>query len=575
MKAKTLMFVALLVVLSMVLAACQPAAPAAEQPSVEEPMEEPSAEEPMEEPATEEPMEEPAMFEPMSLAAPDCEYGGLIKEIAAVDENTVQFTMCVPDPAFPSKAAFTAFSIQPTEWIESAMASGEILEKPIGTGPYYVDSWNRGDSIVFKRFEDYWGDKALTDTLVFRWTTEGAARLLELQSGTVDGIDNPSPDDFDVIVEDDNLELYEREALNIFYFAMTNTFEPFNNLKVRQAIAMGIDRQRIVDNFYPAGSEVASHFTPCAIPNGCVGEDWYEFNLQAAKDLLAEAGYPDGFDTTIYYRDVFRSYLPEPSLVATDLQAQLSDLGINATIEVMESGAFIEESSAGRLDGFYLLGWGADYPHITNFLDYHFTGTNPQFGDPHPEIYEKLTAAAQIADPAEAEPLYVDANNAIKELVPMVPIAHGGSAAAYRADVENAHSSPLGNEYMAVMNPGGRDTFVWMQNAEPISMYCNDETDGESLRACEQVVESLLSYEVGATDVQPGLATSCDPNEDLTVWTCNLREGVKFHDGSMLDANDVVMSWVVAWDAANPLHIGNTGAFEYFTYLWGDLLNAE
>ena len=155
MKAKTLMFVALLVVLSMVLAACQPAAPAAEQPSVEEPMEEPSAEEPMEEPATEEPMEEPAMFEPMSLAAPDCEYGGLIKEIAAVDENTVQFTMCVPDPAFPSKAAFTAFSIQPTEWIESAMASGEILEKPIGTGPYYVDSWNRGDSIVFKRFEDY------------------------------------------------------------------------------------------------------------------------------------------------------------------------------------------------------------------------------------------------------------------------------------------------------------------------------------------------------------------------------------------------------------------------------------
>ncbi|MAT43985.1 MAG: peptide ABC transporter substrate-binding protein [Anaerolineaceae bacterium] len=579
MKAKTLVFVALLVVLSMVLAACQPAAPAAEQPSaeepMEEPMEEPSAEEPMEEPATEEPMEEPAMFEPMSLAAPDCEYGGLIKEIAALDENTVQFSMCVPDPAFPSKAAFTAFSIQPSEWIETAMASGEILEKPIGTGPYYVDSWNRGDSIVFKRFEDYWGDQALTDTLVFRWTTEGAARLLELQSGTVDGIDNPSPDDFDVIVEDDNLELYEREALNIFYFAMTNTFEPFNNLQVRQAIAMGIDRQRIVDNFYPAGSEVASHFTPCSIPNGCVGEDWYDFDLQAAKDLLAEAGYPDGFDTTIYYRDVFRSYLPEPSLVATDLQAQLSDLGINATIEVMESGAFIEESSAGRLDGFYLLGWGADYPHITNFLDYHFTGTNPQFGDPHPEIYEKLTAAAQIADPADAESLYVEANNAIKELVPMVPIAHGGSAAAYRADVENAHSSPLGNEYMAVMDPGGRDTFVWMQNAEPISMYCNDETDGESLRACEQVVESLLSYEVGATAVQPGLATSCEPNDDLTVWTCNLREGVKFHDGSMLDANDVVMSWVVAWDAANPLHVGNTGAFEYFTYLWGDLLNAE
>jgi ABC-type transport system substrate-binding protein len=241
----------------------------------------------------------------------------------------------------------------------------------------------------------------------------------------------------------------------------------------------------------------------------------------------------------------------------------------------MESGAFLEESSAGRLNGLYLLGWNADYPHITNFLDYHFTSSNPQFGDPLPEVYENLTAAAQLADPAEAKPLYEAANNALRELVPMVPIAHGGSGAAFLAEVENAHSSPLGNEYMAVMDPAGRDTLVWMQNAEPISLYCNDETDGESLRACEQVLESLLTYEVGGTDVKPGLATSCEANDELTVWTCNLREGVKFHDGSSLDANDVALSWIIAWDAAHPLHVGNTGAFEYFTYLWGDLLNAE
>jgi ABC-type transport system substrate-binding protein len=499
----------------------------------------------------------------------------LIKEIAAVDEKTVQFTMCVPDPAFPSKAAFSAFSIQPKEWIEEAMASGEILEKPVGTGPYVMDTWNRGDSIVFTRFDDYWGDAGTVDKIVFRWSPEGAARLLELQSQTVDGIDNPSPDDFDVIREDSDLALYDREALNIFYVAVTNTFEPWGDVKVRQALAMGIDRQRLVDNFYPAGSEVASHFTPCAVPNGCTGDEWYEFDAEAAKALLAEAGYPDGFETTIYYRDVFRSYLPEPGLVATDLQAQLlENLNIKAEIEVMESGAFIEESNAGRLDGIYLLGWNADYPHITNFLDFHFAATNPQFGEAHPEVYEKLQAAAQIADPAEAESLYVEANNAIRELVPMIPIAHGGSGTAYRADVEGAHASPLGNEYFAVVNPGGRDTFVWMQNAEPISLYCNDETDGESLRACEQTLEPLLSYEVGGTAVEPGLATSCDPNEDLTVWTCNLREGVKFHDGSTLDANDVVMSWVVAWDAANPLHKGNTGQFSYFTYLWGNLLNA-
>ena len=568
MKKKFFALLAVLVLLSLALAACKPAAaPAPEAPAAEEA---PVVEEA---PAAEEaPM---AAFEPMVKTAPDCDYGGLFKEIAAVDEYTVQFTMCVPDPAFPSKAAFSAFSIQPKEWLESAIVSGEILSQPVGTGPYVMDSWNRGDSIVYKKFDGYWGEPAKTDTLVFRWSTEGAARLLELQSGTVDGIDNPSPDDFPVIREDANLELLDREALNIFYFAMTNTFAPFDNVKVRQAVGMGIDRQRIVDNFYPAGSTVASHFTPCAIPNGCVGDEWYEFDLEGAKALLAEAGYPDGFETTIYYRDVFRSYLPEPSLVATDLQAQLADLGITAKIEVMESGAFIEESNAGRLDGFYLLGWGADYPHITNFLDFHFSAANPQFGDALPEVYEPLVAAAQIADPAEAEPLYVEANNALRELVPMVPIAHGGSGVAYLAEVEGGHASPLGNEYFAVVDPAGRDTFVWMQNAEPISLYCNDETDGESLRACEQTLESLLFYEVGGTNVEPGLATSCEPNDDLTVWTCNLREGVQFHDGSMLDANDVVMSWYVAWDAASPLHVGNTGAFSYFTYLWGNLLNAE
>jgi len=567
---RTFAVLAVLVLLSMVLAACQPAATPTtaptQPPATQPPVSEPTATQP---PATE------VAFEGMKYPEnPSCDYGGIIKEIAALDRLTVQFTLCQPDPAFPSKAAFSAFSIQPKEWIEAAMADRRILSQPIGTGPFKLEAWNRGDSIVMKRFDDYWGEKAKVETLVFRWNKEGAARLLELQSGTVDGIDNPSPDDFDVIRNDPNLKLIEREVLNVFYIGMTNTFKPFDDVRVRQAIAMGIDRERIVKNFYPAGSVVATHFTPCAIPNGCTGEPWYEFNPTKAKELLAEAGYPNGFKTKIYYRDVFRSYLPEPGLVATDIQAQLKEnLGIEAEVVVMESGAFIEESSAGRLDGLYLLGWNADYPHITNFLDFHFGAANPQFGKPHPEIYEVLQKAAQIADPKEAEALYTQANNAIRELVPMVPVAHGGSAVAYRADVEGAHASPLGNEYFAVVKPGDRDTFVWMQNAEPISLYCNDETDGESLRACEQMLESLLAYEVGGTAVKPGLATSCDPNEDLTVWTCHLRDGVKFHDGSLLDANDVVMSWVVAWDAAHPLHIGNTGAFSYFSYLWNSLLN--
>ncbi|MBE7530230.1 MAG: peptide ABC transporter substrate-binding protein [Chloroflexi bacterium] len=520
------------------------------------------------------PAEETMAFEPMSVAAEDCDYGGKIASIEAVDEFTVVFNLCKPDPAFTAKVAFTPFGIQPAEWIAETGGTGVILEKPIGTGPYMLDSWTRGDSIVFKRFDDYWGTPANEETAVLRWAAEGAARLLELQAGTADMVTNISPSDYASVEADPNLQLLQVANPNVFYLGMTNTFEPFNNLQVRQAVAMGIDRQRIVSNFYPEGSEVASHFTPCSIPNGCAGEAWYEFDPEAARAMLAEAGYPDGFETTIYYRNVFRGYLPEPALVAVELQAQLRDnLGITANVEEMESGTFIAESSAGNLNGFYLLGWGADYPHVTNFLDFHFGSGNLQFGDPHPEIYELLLEASTIGDPDKAEPLYVQANNAIRELVPMVPIAHGASAHAALASTEGAYVPPFGATEFARLSTG-KGTLVFVQNAEPISLYCADETDGESLRPCQQVVETLLFYRTDSGDTEPGLATECKANEDSTVWTCTLRQGVLFHDGSKFDANDVVASWAAGIDASNPYHVGNTGAFEYYSYLWDSLMNA-
>jgi peptide/nickel transport system substrate-binding protein len=325
-----------------------------------------------------------------------------------------------------------------------------------------------------------------------------------------------------------------------------------------------------VDTFYPAGSEVASHFTPCAIPNACEGQAWYDFDVEAAKALLTEAGFPDGFSTKLYYRDVVRGYLPQVGNVAQDIQAQLlENLNIDAEIVVMESGAFIEESGAGRLDGLYLLGWGADYPHVTNFLDYHFGTAQLQFGNQSDTYTDLLVQGSQISDPVEAAPIYEQINDAIREYVPMVPIAHGGSAAAYLADVTNPQASPLTTELFYLSDPGGRDVFTFMQGAEPISLFCADETDGESLRACEQVTEALYGYEMNTTDVVPHLAEVCEPNEDLTVWTCTLRQGVKFHDGSDFDSADVLATFDMALNIGSAFHKGNTNLWEYYSTLWG------
>ena len=549
MKKKTIyLLLAVLLIGSLALGACQQA--------------------PAEEPAEEED------YQPVSVEADSCDYGGKVLSVEAVDDYTVEFNLCKPDPAFLAKMAFNVFAVQPSEYIAETGGGGKILEQPIGTGAYQLEAWNRGDSIVFKRFDDYWGETAEAETLVFRWSTESAARLLELQSGTVDYITNITEEDIEAVEADPELDVVPLPAPNIMYVAMTNTFEPFDNLDVRKAIAMGLDRERIVENFYPAGSEVASHFTPCSIPGGCEGESWYDFDLEAAQQLLADAGYEDGFETAIYYRDVYRDYLPRPGDVAVEIQTQLKDnLNIDAEVVVMESGEFIDESTGGRLDGIYLLGWTGDYPHPTNFLDFHFSQQNPQFGEVFPSIYEPLEEASQIEDPTDALDLYAEANNAIKENAPMVPIVHSTAAYAAKASLEGVNNPPFGSPIMRLIDPG-KDTLVFMQNAEPISLYCADETDGESLAACQQVLEGLYRYNTEGR-AEPALAKECTANDDLTVWTCDLQEGVKFHDGSEFDAYDVVASFGAGIDASNPYHEGNTGAWEYYSYLWDGLMNTE
>jgi len=122
--------------------------------------------------------------------------------------------------------------------------------------------------------------------------------------------------------------------------------------------------------------------------------------------------------------------------------------------------------------------------------------------------------------------------------------------------------------------PAAGGTFIFGRGGDSVQLDPAIVTDGESFRVTGQCLEPLYQYEPGSTTPIPALATECTPNEDATEWTCTLREGVKFHDGSELDADDVVASWGAGIDASNPNHAGNTGAFEYYSYLWDGLMNA-
>ena len=524
-------------------------------------------------------------FEPISVSAPDCTYGGAFKTIEALDPLTVRFTLCQPDAAFLSKIAFPSFAVQPQEWLEQNGGGGQgspLLELPVGTGPYRVQEWRAGEQLSLEAFDGYWGEgESSPNHLIFRWHPDASQRLLELQSGAVQGIDSPLSMDYQAIQDDPNLNLIFRPPLSVAYLGMNNTYPPFDNQLVRRAIAMALDRNELIQSAFPPGYQVASFFTPCAVPNGCVGEPWYDFDLQQARDLLSQAGFPDGFQTQLSYRNVARGFLARPRLAAENIQAQLArNLNIKVKLIPIDSNEFLEAVDEGLLPGLFLLGWGADYPDASNFLDPHFSaGATKMFGTPFADISEPLAQALLSADEQIRRPHYESANNAIRQHIPMIPLSHGAwalpesMAVAYHQSVEAAHANPFGFERFAQVSLLGKDALVWMQSAEPLSLYCADETDTESLRACAQITEPLYQFQASGAQVEPALAENCQPSGDLQVWTCTLRQGVRFHDGSLLDANDVAYSWIIQWDAAHPFHKGRTGEFAYFQALWGAFLN--
>lgn len=482
-----------------------------------------------------------------------------LKRIRSVDERTVVFELCAPDAALLSKLALVSFGIDDSGYLSSHGADGTISRAPNGTGPFALSAWEDGTQIVLKRNDSYWGDTARTGQLIIQFQNESTARLLALQAGLADGTPVIGVTDEEAILSDPNLTLLRRPPLTMSYIAMSNRAKPFDDVRVRKAVALSIDRQRIVDQFYPTGTMVAHSFVPCAIKFGCAGEAWYDRDLAEAKALLAEAGFPDGFDTTIIVRDLVSSHTPYPEEIAQDLQDQLLQVGIRAKIEVLESTTWVDRLISGENVGLGVGGgWVSDYPDPTNYLDFFFradSSGSARFGEPYAEVSSSLAAAAQTFDEKEREALYERANNAIKAEVPMIPVVQTGSSLVYRSDVAGANSSPLELESLAVLQPGERDSLVWLMPSEPASLYCQgglDVNGQDPLRVCSQIYESLYGFETGSTELIPRLATECRSDRSGRSWTCTLREGVTFHDGSSFDATDVVDSFAVQWDCAHP-----------------------
>jgi ABC-type transport system substrate-binding protein len=495
-----------------------------------------------------------------------------ISRIEAVDELTVRFNLCAPDPAFTQKLAVTNFSVNDSGWLATAIDDGSLATTMNGTGPLALLAWEQGVQIVLTRNDSYWGDRAASERVVIQWEPESAARLVQLRAGTVDAADNAAPTDEAAIAADASLALLSRPGFNTFYLNFNNRYAPVNDVRVRQAIAQALDRQRIVDLFYPSGTTLATHVPPCVIDGACVGDAWYAQDLVAARALLAEAGYPNGLDLTLSLRETPRAFLPDPVAVATDIQAQLAAIGIRVTLDVQEAGGYIGKLLSGELRGASFSAALPDYPEVWNSLGIDFgSASGPAHGDQYPRLVALLDEAQRESDPSEREALFTQINNEIRTQVPVVPIANGASLIATRAAVRSLVASPVAMERFDRVSVEGSNTFTWLQGGEPAGLYCMDEEDREAVRICAQVMEGLYGYAVGGTAAEPRLATECVASADGLVVECALRRDVRFHNGARLDAGDVLDSFAAAWDCTHPLHIGRTGDFRGWSWIMGTL----
>ncbi len=563
MKRNLYVLLTLVVLASVVLTAC--GGTATEAPATEAPAAPPTQAPASEPPAT----EPPAPFVGESLVAPDCNYGGNVKSIEAVDQYTVKFTFCAPEPAFIAKiASVEAFDIYDQGYLqETGGDATKMNENPVGTGPYMVSEWVRGDHITLVPNPNYFGEKPANSTFIIKWNSEAAARLLDLQAGNVSGIAEVTSDDLPTIAADPNLKLYPRKVNNFLYLGINNTKPPFDNEQVRQALAYAIDRQKIVDDFYAPGSVAATQFVPPGVKPGYTdGFTAFSYDPEKAKQMLTDAGFDFNKEYTLAYALRTRPYFPQPPKIAQAVQAQLAEIGIKIKLSEEEWATYLPATRNGEKELFFL-GWSEDYPDATNWYDVFLTGTSKSFGNAFPDIVDLIGKAAKSGDPVERQKLYDEVNKLYAQHMPTIVIAHGTTNLAFLASVENVVLGPYNENFPQMKTADG--TLVFSQDGEPVSLFCADETDGSSFRVCNQIFSKLYTFDWGTANPKPDLAESCTGNTDATEWTCTLKQGVVFSNGATFDANDVVATFSAGLDYNNPLRKGNTGAYQYFKDLLG------
>ncbi|RNF38106.1 glutathione ABC transporter substrate-binding protein [Planococcus salinus] len=355
----------------------------------------------------------------------------MITDVEVLSDYEVQITTEYPFAPLLAHLSHNGGGMISPAQIEAdyaALENGEdpgsvVSSEPVGTGFFKFDTWNAGSEIRLVKNEEYWGEPANVDSVTFRVVPDSQVRAADLETGNVHIIDPVQPNEVERINNSGVASVHQQASSSLAYLGFNTEKEPFNDPLVRQAISYAVDREAIISGIYDEfGIPAIGPLAP-GIFGYTEDIDAIEYDMDQARALLEEAGMSDGFSTTIWTNDN-----PQRQSIAVLVQEALAELNIDVSIEVMEFGAYLDQTAAGEHDMF-VLGWSnptgdADYGTYALFHSSQKGNPGNRSFYENPEVDALLDEGRRESDPERRQEIYAEVQQILTDEAPMAFLMH-------------------------------------------------------------------------------------------------------------------------------------------------------
>ena len=369
---------------------------------------------------------------------------GNVKAVEAVDPQTVEFILKEPRASFLAVLTAGAASIVSPTAVRKLGVDYPLT--PVGTGPFKFVAWDRGQRVVLEKNAGYWKHPVKIDRVIYRPIVEGQARLTELLTGALDLIVDTPPDFVPQLESNPKVMVLKQVGVHVWYLGINNQKKPFDDKRVRQALNYAVNKEALVRDVLKG---TGSFSRGPVLPNTW-GADAalkaYPYDPERAKKLLAEAGYPSGFSTTLWVPES-GSGMQLPVAMSTVIQSNLKAVGVNVALQTMEWGAYLAKLRTKEQD-LFALSWmaGNEDPDLVMYPLLHssqWTPNGPNRALYKNEKYDELLHQARLTtDQKKRAELYREAQRILVDDAPWVFVDHEIQTAAHAKRVQGFKLHP-------------------------------------------------------------------------------------------------------------------------------------